>query len=328
MTKKKKIIIISAVIAVIAISSVITGILLFRKNKDPKFNPRDIYAFAAASSIGYLSESGGASSASYGELETLVASPVVAVERPSTLSNNDVTGVYNCLSMFDSLVTGGGYSQSIKSNTSTNNLLKDYTFEMAISLPTGSGTYVLCTMYFDEINTKTNKEIDDGKEEIETNTKFEGVIVYGEETFIVEGETEVEVEGRETEYSIEFITYKNTSLTGLVADRNNYVVVEQSIEDDEIEYEYTIYSGGRKVQDIELEFEQERNGIEIEFQLKDLSSGKLNQTVFVIRKGSTSDFAVSFNKNGNIDTISVNKAANDSYTFTYSNEFVETLPLV
>ncbi len=327
MTKKKKIIIISSVlVAVIAISSVVIGILLFNRNKNTKFGPRDIYAFAAASSVGYLSDkSGGASSAGYNGLNELIATPVAATERPSTLTNGDVTGISNCLSMFDTLVSGGKFEQTLKNNTSTNDVLKNYTFEMAISLPSGSGKFILCTMYFDEINTTTQTKIDDGQKEIETNTTFEGVIVYGEETFIVKGKTEVEVEGRETEYSIEFKTFKNLSDTGLEADEDNYIIFEQSIEDDEVEYEYVIYKDGAKYQDVELEFEQDRRGIEIEFQLKDLSNGNLSATIFTIKKGKNSDFVVNFNKNGKKDKIEIDKLTDSTYKFTYSNDFTETV---
>ncbi len=317
---KKKVIIAVTIVAVLVLSTV-AGILIFRgRNKLVKMSARDIYAMSAASSIAYLSEQDGSMSAGFD------GGIVNIADRPTNITAGDETGIYNCLTMFDTFVAGGGIEQNIKDNTSTNDLLKNYTFEMSISLPDGSGKNKICTMYFDEIETKTSTKIDDGKKEIETDTTFEGVIVYGEEMFVVRGVREFEVEGREKESSIEFKTFKNKSATGLEADELNYVVVEQSYEDDEVEYEYTFYKNGQKVQDIELEYEQRIRGLEIEFQLKDLSSGTLSETVFRIKKGkSENKFTVKLVKNGKKDSIAVEKLEN-GYKFTYSNGYSVNLP--
>ncbi len=322
--KKKKII--STIIASALIIPAFFGLTACKsKKKEPIINARDVYAMSALSSVAYLSENSSALQTSLNNFEMQSASYMTATERPSTLSDSDVTGIYNCLSMFDDVVLGGGFDQSIKNNTSSDNILKDYTFEMNISLATGSGNSEICTMYFDEIDSKTETKLDDGEKEIEVNTRFEGVIVYGTEKFVVNGKREFEVEGKETESSIEFKTYRNSSQTGIVADTNNYVVIEQSLESDEIEYEYTFFKNGQKVQDIELEYEQEKSGVEIEFRLKDISSDVLNQTIFKIKKGTNpNEFVVIFSKNKQNDTIKITKLENNSYTFTYSNEFTET----
>ncbi len=323
----KKKIIVSIVIVAIVVTSIVAGIVVIAsKNKKVKLSTRDMYAMSAATSIAYLSNSGQASSVNQVQPPELIASMMSATEKPTNITDSDITGIKNCLSMFDEIVLGGGFDQSIKNNTSTDALLNDYTFEMNISLPTGSGSSDLCTMYFNEIETATQTKIDDGQKEIETNTTFEGIIVYGDEKFVVEGKREVEVEGNETENSIEFKTYKNSSSTGVTADKNNYVVVEQSFEDDEVEYEYIFYKNGQKIQDIELEYEQTRRSVEIEFQLKDLSSGTLNETLFKIMKGNnSSEFIVTVIKNGKKDKITITKLENNSYKFTYSNGFSQTL---
>ncbi len=288
---------------------------------------RDAYAISALSSISYLSEEGdNLSSARLSSVRNTLATPATA--RPTTLEENDVNGVYNCLTLFDRIVKNGGVDQSIENNTSTDANLQKYNFVMDISMPNGSGNTTVCKMFFDELSSTTKVEYDDFEEEIEESTTFAGVIVYGDEKFVVEGEREVEKEGKEIEHSIEFRTYKNSSATGIEADRNNYVKVEQSYEEGETEYEYTFFKNGNPIQDIELEYEEERKGIEIEFQLKDISTGVRKDTVFRIFKGNNANtFTVRFTKNGNTDNITVTPETNGSYTFTYSNGYEETLPL-
>ncbi len=295
---------------------------------DATLRARDAYALSALTSISYLSDEGDSlSSAKLNAMRNTLATPATA--RPETLLDADVKGVYNCLSLFDGIVRSGGVDQTIKNNTSTDASLQKYNFVMDISMPDGSGSTTVCKMYFDELGTTTKVEYDDFEKEIEESTTFEGVVVYGNEKFIVEGEREIEKEGNEIENSIEFRTYKNSSVTGIEADRDNYVKVEQSYEDDEIEYEYTFYKDGNPVQDIELEYEEERTGVEIEFQLKDVSTGVRNDTVFRIFKGNNANtFTVRFTKNGNTDNITVTLGVNGAYTFTYSNGYEETLPLV
>ncbi len=324
--KKKKIIIISSIVAAVLLLSAIIGVIIYRKNtKKVNLSTRDIYAMSAATSVAYLSDNDGASQT--GDQGSGLSGILPVASKPSNLTDGDVTGIYNCISMFDTIVSGGGIDQTNKANSSTDDLLKTYAFEMTIALPNGSGKSTLCTMYFNEINTQTEKELDDGVEEVEVSTTFEGVIVYGNEKFIVKGVRKVETEGSEVEKSIEFKTYKNSSQTGVEADLNNYVVVEQSVENGEIEYEYTFYKDGNKVQDIELEYEQRKNGVEIEFQLKDLSNDTLNETVFKIKKGNDSDeLNVWVYKNNKKDKITIKKLENGAYKFNYSNGASETIP--
>ncbi len=287
---------------------------------------RDIYAMSAVSSISYLMENSNEPMALRLDASNRLLASSEATTRPSELSDGDITGIKNCLSMFDSMLIGGGFEQVIVANTATDALLSGYTFEMNISIPTVDAEVDTYKMYFNEIKKETQTKIDDGKQEIEEDTTFEGVVVYGDEKFVVKGEREFEKEGNETSSSIEFITYRNRSETAIVADDQNYVVVEQSVENDEVEYEYAFYSNGVKVQDIELEYEEERNSVEIEFQLVNLTSGAREVTIFRLKKGNESNtIMINYTKNDVNGSITVTIGQNNTYKFVYSNGYEETV---
>ncbi len=286
--------------------SATAGLFACGENGGKTLGARDVYAMAAVSSISYLSEK----EASVALLSTSAAT------RPSYMTDSDAQGIKSCIESFDGVIAGGGIEQEVKANTSTDEAFSGYAYEMAISLPEALGGGLFAMLYFNETSTNTEVEKDGFEEEVEVSTRFEGVAVVGEEIFSLRGEKEVETEGRETETSIEFVTYK---------DKDNYVVVSQSAEDDEVEYEYAFFENGRKVQELELEYEEERGKVEIEFQIKDLSSGTKRETKYRIRKNTAGDgFVVSFEKNGKRNTLTVVEKAN-GYEFIYDNGFSEVL---
>ncbi len=294
---------------------------------------RDLYAMSAVSSISYLSENSVTRAATVGMRASgvtlaaprkLTADEASQLARPTHIDEQDVEGIQNCLTAFDSILTGGGIDQTVKDNVSEDPLFSDYQFAMTISFPANDA--LSYTLYFNETGNYTETEVDDGEEEREETTTFAGVVAVENELFVVEGEREVEIEGKETETSIEFRTYKNVGTESVQADRSNYVVVSQSVERDEIEYEYTFYKNGKKVQEIELEYEEDRRGAEVSFQIKDMATGVKNETEYEMRKGDTDgSFVVKLEKNGKRDTVTVTQLSPTSYQFRYSNGFEETV---
>ena len=89
-------------------------------------------------------------------------------------------------------------------------------------------------------------------------------------------------------------------------DENNYVVVEQSSENNELEYEYEIYKNGVKVQKIEIELEKENDKTELEFELVNINSGIKEKTIYKIKSVDNELFEISLNKNGEIQTFKAN----------------------
>lgn len=257
--------------------------------KQVNTNSKEMYALSAISSAIYLQH----------EQNSVVKSMKAGnlaqtqTEKPASITDEDLAGTESCLTMFGDVIKNNGYTQTVEKNTDSSEELKKYNFVMTISIPNLSniGVYKL---YYDEIATETQVEIEDEETETEISTTLEGVLIANETHFKVEGKKTIETEGNNTEYSIEFKTY---------FDENNYVVVEQSSENNEHEYEYEIYKKGVKVQKIEIEFEKENNKTELKFELVNINSGIKEKTIYKIKSADNELFEISLNKNGEIQTF-------------------------
>ena len=287
-TKKSKFIAIIAVIALcLPLALLLTACAGTKKQVNT--NSKEMYALSAMSSAIYLQH----------EQNSVVQSMKAVnlaqtqTEKPASITDEDLAGTESCLTMFGDVIKNNGYTQTVEKNTDSSEELKKYNFVMTISIPNLSniGVYKL---YYDEIATETQVEIEDEETETEISTTLEGVLIANETHFKVEGKKTIETEGNNTEYSIEFKTY---------FDENNYVVVEQSSENNEHEYEYEIYKKGVKVQKIEIEFEKENNKTELKFELVNINSGIKEKTIYKIKSADNELFEISLNKNGEIQTF-------------------------
>ena len=158
--KTKKALLITGVTALVA--SLTVGLMacdIGGKNTGSKIevNTKDVYAVSALSGVNYLSatEKGGAA-----EGQT------PATARPESVTDEDVYGIKDCLTMFDNVISGGGIQQTVEKNTDAEGEYADYKFVMTITVP-GKETV---KMYYNEVETKTEREIEDGEEEVEVST--------------------------------------------------------------------------------------------------------------------------------------------------------------
>ena len=285
--KSKFLAIIAAIILCLPLALLLTA--CGGTKKQVNTNSKEMYALSAISSAIYLQH----------EQNSVVKSMKAVnlaqtqTEKPASITDEDLAGTESCLSMFGDVIKNNGYTQTVEKNTDSSEELKKYNFVMTISIPNLSniGVYKL---YYDEIATETQVEIEDEETETEISTTLEGVLIANETHFKVEGKKTIETEGNNTEYSIEFKTY---------FDENNYVVVEQSSENNEHEYEYEIYKKGVKVQKIEIEFEKENNKTELKFELVNINSGIKEKTIYKIKSADNELFEISLNKNGEIQTF-------------------------
>ena len=259
--------------------------------KQMNTNSKEMYALSAMSSAIYLQQE---------QEQTSVVKSMKAVElaqiqagKPANITDEDLTGVESCITMFGDVIKNNGFTQIVEKNSDISGELGKYNFVMTISIPNLSNTNTY-KLYYDEIATETQVEIEDEETETEISTTLEGVLIANETHFKVEGKKTIETEGNETEYSIEFKTY---------FDENNYVVVEQSSENNELEYEYEIYKNGVKVQKIEIEFEKENNKTELEFELVNINSDIKEKTIYKIKSKDNELFEISLTKNGKTQTF-------------------------
>ena len=270
-----------------------------------KVNANDVYALSALTGAEYLAQT---ESGATGAAETT---------RPGVITDADVSGIKDCLNMFDDILAGGGISQNVAENTDKDGEFKDYPFVMTITV---GNTGISAKMYYREVNTVTKTEIDDGEEETEVSTTLSGVMVFDGKEFVVSGKKEIEIEGDEKETSIEFTTKSK-------ANPLNYVKIKQSVEVEngaqEIEYEYEIYENGEKAREFKLEVENENGKTEVTFKMEIENAPE--ETEYKIIKGDVDGkFKIKYEKGKEKGFITV-EAVEGGYKLTYNNGYSEVI---
>lgn len=270
-----------------------------------KVNANDVYALSALTGAEYLDQT---ESGATGAAETT---------RPGVITDADVSGIKDCLNMFDDILAGGGITQTVEKNEDVEGLYKDYPFVMTVTV---GNTGITAKMYYKEVNTVTETEIDDGEEETEVSTTLSGVMVFGDQKFDVTGKKEIETEGDEKETSIEFTTKSK-------ANPLNYVKIKQSVEVEngaqEVEYEYEIYENGEKVREFKLEVEDENGKTEVSFKMEIENAPE--ETEYKIIKGDVDGkFKIKYEKGKEKGFITV-EAVEGGYKLTYNNGYSEVI---
>lgn len=270
-----------------------------------KVNANDVYALSALTGAEYLAQT---ESGATGAAETT---------RPGVITDADVSGIKDCLNMFDDILAGGGISQNVAENTDKDGEFKDYPFVMTVTV---GNTGITAKMYYKEVNTVTETEIDDGVEETEVSTTLSGVMVFDGKEFDVTGKKEIETEGNEKETSIEFTTKSRENPL-------NYVKIKQSVEVEngaqEVEYEYEIYENGEKAREFKLEIEDENGKTEVSFKME--IENVPEETEYKIIKGDVDGkFKIKYEKGKEKGFITV-EAVEGGYKLTYNNGYSEVI---
>lgn len=270
-----------------------------------KVNANDVYALSALTGAEYLGQT---ESGATGAAETT---------RPGVITDADVSGIKDCLNMFDDVISGGGITQTVEKNDDVEGLYKDYPFVMTVTV---GNTGITAKMYYKEVNTVTETEIDDGEEETEVSTTLSGVMVFDDKEFEVSGKKEIETEGNEKETSIEFTTKSK-------ANPLNYVKIKQSVEVEngaqEVEYEYEIYENGEKAREFKLEIEDENGKTEVSFKME--IENVPEETEYKIIKGDVDGkFKIKYEKGKEKGFITV-EAVEGGYKLTYNNGYFEVI---
>lgn len=270
-----------------------------------KVNANDVYALSALTGAEYLDQT---ESGATGAAETT---------RPGVITDADVSGIKDCLNMFDDVISGGGITQTVEKNEDVEGLYKDYPFVMTVTV---GNTGITAKMYYKEVNTVTKTEIDDGEEETEVSTTLSGVMVFDGKEFEVSGKKEIETEGNEKETSIEFTTKSK-------ANPLNYVKIKQSVEVEngaqEVEYEYEIYENGEKAREFKLEIEDENGKTEVSFKMEIENAPE--ETEYKIIKGDVDGkFKIKYEKGKEKGFITV-ESVEGGYKLTYNNGYSEVI---
>lgn len=265
---------------------------------------QDFYAMSAISSFNFLQNSEGSQSTA-----------VAQVQRPTGMQEGDVQNIAGYMGMFQDMLASDTTDYYTNGTVDANDQYAGvYNFKMTLTVPSLDGGQQSFSMYYNEVYTNTEEEIDDNELELEIDTTLRGIIISGEDVFNVVGQREYEKEGREEEISIEFRAYINNT---------DYILIEHEMEDGEVEYQYTIFQNGqRSVTEVEFENERNEKKLELEFVTSSQTSqSKLkyeivqapsNENVFNVRVKSATDGVAT----GETFTITV---TSEGYLFNYSN---------
>lgn len=315
---KKRILVFALILALVApISFVFVG--CGGKNESKiDINAKEVYAMSAISSASYLSQIDGAK-----KIETnkfLNTFSLLANEeplsRPSNISNEDVKNIASYIKMFEGLLLEGNIGEQVSAPTEEDgDFYLNYKIKMTINLPMANGTTEKFVLFYNEIPDGQENSIEPHDDELEISSTINGVMVFGENQYEISGKREFEVEGNESESSIEFTTKSKTN-------PSNYVVVEQEVENNEIEYEYAIYENSIKINETEVEFEIENGVSKLELQFKDINSG-LRENKYEIKKISNQNNFIVKIENSN-QTFNV-EPTDEGLKFIYQNGFSETI---
>lgn len=182
-------------------------------------------------------------------------------------------------------------------------------YHKKLSLTLGNESY---TMYYCEVLEGTEVEIDDDEIEEETTSFLYGTVVkaIGDDyvTYSVVGSREIESETEkgvtevESELKLIFTTEElSISHTSKLDDIDfstfsDYVIIEQEVEDDEIEFEYTTKTPSMVTpKKVEIEFEDEDGEQTLEIKI---GSGS-TKTKYEIKKVENNKYSVKVKSDGN-----------------------------
>ena len=219
-------------------------------NNAKKASFKDMYSLSALSGINMLN----------------MGNTSVLKKKSANLTDVEKTELLKKLEVVDNLISG-----NMITSKEENSDLADYQKMYSISTSDLDGNTSNYKFYFNE-SILVDEDDDDNDIDDEQEFHLSGIVINNDVTYKMEGKKEIE----DNEFEIEF---------KIMIDELNYVKVEQEIEDNEEEYKYTSYTNGKKTLEYELEFEVNKNKVEVEFKEKSGTSKKKTKFESVEKNG-------------------------------------------
>lgn len=164
------------------------------------------------------------------------------------------------IQLVNNTISGG----VIKSEV-TNSDREEYQYTYSITATNEIGETSNYVFYYNELANIEEEEEEEDDEEVKDNSEEEleqeihlqGIVILNEIEYQMLGDKEIE------EGEVE-VCFK------ILLDENNYVIVEQEMEDEEQEFKYMVFENGKKVLDtnIEYEYDEESKEMEVVFKTK------------------------------------------------------------
>lgn len=289
---------------------------------------RDIYAFTAVSGVSLLADSFRNNAPN----SVAMTDTNDALARPDGISDEDTIRIKQYLGMFEGYLLNNGISPDTSKPSDSDGDYSSYQIKLTINLPNAGGTTDKFVMYYNEINNSENKgnvseiddrDSDDDEDETEIESGIEGVMLYADNAYPLIGKKEVEIEDDESESELSLRVYISETV------RDTYINIKQEVENDEMEYVYSVYESGKLINKTSVDFENdiEDNEQEIKLAFYDNNSGQISKTWYKIKKSKTNNALFNIKYNANDGTVyKFNVSVNDgSYTFEYRNGFTEII---
>lgn len=172
-----------------------------------------------------------------------------------------------------SLVVNLFGSSKIESNVAKGDI--NYQFAMNIHYTNLNGEVVFFKMLFNKLLLSEEKEED----EVEQNYAIDGILLKGNEKYLVEGLHKVETEKGESESEMYFKAFLNS-------EKNSYIEVQQNLEiendaqENEIEQEfiYSLYNNGKVVEKNTIKYEAEDDELSLKMHI--ITENETNNLLF------------------------------------------------
>ncbi len=157
------------------------------------------------------------------------------------------------------------------------------------------------TMYYNETAIPDDDFDDDWDDQFEEEYVIDGLIIIDDVEYQMFGKKELD----QDEYEVSF-TYQ--------IDENNYIKVEQEIENDESEFNYTVIQNRRKVYEYSLEVED--NSVELE--VKDRNLGVEKMEFEFLKRDNRTYIIAEVRQNGVSSEIVFEKVVDELNNITYN----------
>ena len=327
--KSKTARLIAAAAVVVCLILILSFTLNINKNVNNPINPtrinlshEDVYGMGAVSSVKLLGSNLSANAVkSLAEVNAATRTDTYGVKLAS-LTDDSEDAVKAQMEKFneyftalDSFLGEDVISTSTEANTDSR---YPYDTKMTINGKDFNGETVTYVMYY----TETLAHYDSDDDEIEY--RLEGVMVIDGSDYYLEGERSEENEKDESETELKIRAYADK------ADKSAYIQMEQeySVEkgETETEYVYSVYSGGKLLEQTAVEFEQEsKNGkTETEYELE-FRSGTSKGKYVVKREvvNNKTEIRVKYVIDGNSGEFRIREITDDNgnkhYEYTFSD---------
>ncbi|MGN1373335.1 MAG: hypothetical protein ACI4VK_04735, partial [Candidatus Coproplasma sp.] len=171
-------------------------------------------------------------------------------EQPADeLTDEQLSTVNNYMGLVENLLANGGLSY-----VRTESDREGYEVKEVISFSDLEGNVITYVMYYNSTLEYVETDFHHDKEETESVYVIEGIVIIDGVEYALEGRSEVETKGDETETE----TYFKVTLAD-----GSYIIMEQETEADETELVYKVVSDKKVTEKIKFEYETEDGETEL-----------------------------------------------------------------